>query len=102
MSRSSKSNFIVRNDGVELLLCFSKAADIVKDNLSFFVLLCALGDTGFDRVNDRESGISVINDLDRIVYAGYDNSGHIRAVVAVHGFCAAAPDEQPPGHGHIV
>ena len=39
MSRSSKSNFIVRNDGVELLLCFSKAADIVKDDLSLFVLL---------------------------------------------------------------
>ena len=39
MSRSSKSNLIVRDDGVELLLRFTQSADIVKDDFGFFVLL---------------------------------------------------------------
>ena len=35
MSRSSKSNLIVRDDGVELLLRFTQSADIVKDDFGF-------------------------------------------------------------------
>ena len=66
------------------------------------MLLRALCDTNLDRVNDREGGISVINDLDRIVYTGYDNSRHIRTVIAVHGFCAAAPDKKPAFDSNII
>ena len=52
MSRSSKSNLIVRDDGVELLLRFTQSADIVKDDFGFFGLLRALGNSGFDGVDD--------------------------------------------------
>ena len=52
MSRSSKSNLIVRNDGVELLLGLSKTGNVVKDDFGFFVLLCAFGDSGLDCIND--------------------------------------------------
>ena len=102
MSRSNNRKLTSCDDSVELLLGFAQSADIVKDDLSLFVLLCALGDSGFDRVNHGEGGISVIDDLDRIVYAGYDNSGHIRPSVAAHGFCTTAPDEQTTLDGHIV
>ena len=102
MSRSSKSNLIVRDDGSELLLGFAQAGNIVKNDLRFRVLLRALGNANLDRVNDREGGVSVINDFHGIVYAGYDNSGHIRAVVAVHGFCAAAPDKQSALDSHVI
>ena len=66
------------------------------------MLLRALGNANLDRVNDRKGGISVINDFHGIVYAGYDNSGHIRPSVAVHGFCTAAPDKQSALDGHVV
>ena len=66
------------------------------------MLLRTFGDTNLDRVNDRKGGISVINDFHGIVYAGHDNSGHIRPSVAVHGFCSAAPDKQSALDGHVV
>ena len=102
MSRSSNINLIVRDNRVELLLGFAQSGNIVKNDFRFLVLLCAFGNANLDCVNDRESGISVINDFHGIVYAGYDNSGHIRPSVAVHGFCTAAPDEQTTLDGHIV
>ena len=37
-----------------------------------------------------------------IVYAGNDHFGHICAVVAVHGFCAAAPDKQSALDGYVI
>ena len=89
-------------DSVEVFLGFAETADIVKNDFRFLVLLRAFCDTNLDCVNDRESGISVINDLDGIVYAGYDNSGHIRPSVAVHGFCTAAPDKQSALDGHVI
>ena len=93
MSRSSKSNLIVRDNRVELFLGFAQSGNVVKNDFRLLVLLRTFGDTNLDRVNDRKGGISVINDFHGIVYAGYDNSGHIRAVVAVNGCRAAAPDE---------
>ena len=102
MSRSNNRKLTSCDDSVELLLGFAQSADIVKDDLSLFVLLCALGDSGFDRVNHGEGGISVINDFDRIVHTGNNDSGHIRAVIAVNGRCAAAPYEQPTFDGHII
>ena len=102
MSRSSNINLIVRDDGIELLLGFTQSGNIVKNDLRFLVLLRALRNANLDRVNHGEGGISVINDFDRIVYAGYDNSGHIRPSVAVHGFCTAAPDKQSALNGHVI
>ena len=54
MSRSNNRKLTSCDDSVELLLGFAQSADIVKDDLSLFVLLCALGDSGFDRVNHGE------------------------------------------------
>ena len=102
MSRSSKSNLIVRDNRVELLLGFAQSGNVVKNDFRFLVLLRTFGDTNFDRVNDRKGGISVINDFHGIVYAGYDNSGHIRPSVAVHGFCTTAPDKQSALDGHVI
>ena len=93
MSRSSKSNPVVRDNRVELLLRFSQSADIVKDDLGFLVLFGALRNANFDRVNHGEGGVSVINDFHGIIHTGNHNLRHLRAVVAVHGFRAAAPDE---------
>ena len=59
MSRSSKSNLIVRDDGIELLLGFAQAGNIVKNDLRFRVLLRALGDTGFDLVIDQQRRFAV-------------------------------------------
>ena len=102
MSRSNNRKLIVRDDSVEVFLGFAETADIVKNDFCFLVLLRTFGDTNLDRVNDRKGGISVINDFHGIVYAGYDNSGHIRPSVAVHGFRTAAPDEQTTLDGHVV
>ena len=52
MSRRSNINLIVRDNRVELLLRFTQSADIVKDDFGFFVLLRALGNSGFDGVDD--------------------------------------------------
>ena len=71
-------------------------------SLIHILLLRALCDTNLDCVNHGEGGVSVINDFDRIVYTGYDNSRHICAVIAVDRFCAAAPHEQPPSDVHVV
>ena len=46
MSRSNNRKLTSCDDSVELLLGFAQSADIVKDDLSLFVLLCALGDSG--------------------------------------------------------
>ena len=42
MSRSSKSNLIVRDNRVELLLRFTQSGNVVKNNFRFLVLLRAL------------------------------------------------------------
>ena len=39
MSRSSNINLIVRDDGIELLLGFAEAGNIVKNDLRLFMLL---------------------------------------------------------------
>ena len=66
------------------------------------MLLRAFGNANLDCVNARESGISVIDDLDCIVHTRDYDSGHIRAVVALHGFRAAAPDKQSALDGHVI
>ena len=102
MSRSSKSNLIVRDDGIELLLGFAETADIVKDNLGFFVLLGSFCDPDLDGVDDCQRTISVIDYLYCIVHTRDYYFRHIRAIVAVHGFCATAPDEQSALDGHVI
>ena len=42
MSRSSKSNLIVRDNRVELLLGFAQSGNVVKNDFRFLVLLRAL------------------------------------------------------------
>ena len=74
----------------------------IKDNFSFFESLCSVCDSGFDRVNHGEGGISVINDFDCIVHTRNYDFRHLRSVIAVHGFCTAAPDEQTTLDGHVV
>ena len=68
MSRSSNINLIVRDDGIELLLGFAETADIVKDNLGFFVLLGSFCDPDLDGVDDCQRTISVIDYLYCIVH----------------------------------
>ena len=85
-----------------MLLRFSQSADIVKDDLGFLVLFGALRNANFDRVNHGEGGVSVINDFHGIIHTGNHNLRHLRAVVAVHGFRAAAPDKQSALDGHVV
>ena len=102
MSRSSKSNLIVRDNRVELLLGLSESADIVKDNLGFFMLLGAFANANFNGINDRKRGIPVIDDFDCIIYSRHNHFRHLRPIIAIHGLRAAAPDKQPPGHGHVV
>ena len=75
MSRSSKSNLIVRDDGIELLLRFTQSGNVVKNDFRFLVLLCSFCNSDFDGVDDGERTVTVINDLDCIVYAGYDTAG---------------------------
>ncbi len=86
MSRNSNINLTVGDNRVELLLGFAQSGNVVKNNFRFLVLFRTFGNANLDRVNDRKGGISVIDDLHGIVYAGYDDSGHIRAVVAVTAF----------------
>ena len=45
MSRSSKSNLIVRDNRVELLLGFAQSGNVVKNDFRFLVLLRTFGDT---------------------------------------------------------
>ena len=102
MSRSSKSNLIVRDDGIELLLGLSKTGNVVKNDFRFLVLLRTFRNANLDRVDHSQRTVPVINDFDRIVYVGYYNGGHIRPIIAVNGFCTAAPDKQSALDGHIV
>ena len=93
MSRSSKSNLIVRDNRVELLLRFSEIGYVVKNDFGFFVLLRSFCNSDFDGVNDRKGGIPVINDLDCIIHTGDNDFRHLRSVIAVDRFYTAAPDE---------
>ena len=102
MSRSSNINLIVCDDGIELLLRFTQSGNVVKNDFCFLVLLGSFCNSDFDGVNDRKGGIPVINDLDCIIHTRNHDFRHLRSVIAVHGFRAAAPDKQPPGHGHVV
>ena len=60
MSRSSKSNLIVRDNGIELLLRFTQSGNVVKNDFCFLVLLGSFCNSDFDGVNDRKGGIPVI------------------------------------------
>ena len=77
MSRSRNSQKIVLDDRVEIFLGFTEPGDVIKDNLGFFERLCSVRNAYLDGVDDREGGISVINDFDRIVHTRYDNGGHL-------------------------
>ena len=66
------------------------------------MLLGSFCDPDLDGVDYGQCTIAVINDFDRIVYTGYDNSRHIRAVVAVDRFCASTPDKQSALDGNII
>ena len=70
MSRSSKSNLIVCDDGVELLLGFAQSGNVVKNDFRFLVLLRSFCNSYLDGVDDGERTVTIINDLDCIIYAG--------------------------------
>ena len=102
MSRSSNSQKIVLDDRVEIFLGFTEPGDVIKDNLGFFERLCSVRNAYLDGVDDRERRISVVDYFYSIIYTRHHNSGHICAVIAVHGFRAATPDKQSALDGHIV
>ena len=102
MSRSSNSQKIVLDDRVEVFLGFVETGDVVKDDLSFLESLCSVRNANLDGVDDRERRISVVDYFYSIIYTRHHNSGHICAVIAVHGFRAATPDKQSALDGHIV
>ena len=102
MSRSSNSQKIVLDDRVEIFLGFTEPGDVIKDNLGFFERLCSVRNAYLDGVDDRERRISVVDYFYSIIYTRHHNSRHICAVIAVHGFRAAAPDKQSALDGHVV
>ena len=66
------------------------------------MLLCAFGNANLDRVNHGEGGVSIVNYLDGIIHTCNHNCGHLRPIIAVHGFRAAAPDKQSALDGHVI
>ena len=102
MSRSSNINLIVRDDGIELLLCFAQSGNVVKNDFRFLVLLRSFCNSYLDGVDNSQRTVAVINDFHSIIHTRNHNCGHLRRIVAIYGFCAAAPDKQSALDGHIV
>ena len=94
MSRSSKSNLIVRDDGIELLLCFAQSGNVVKNDFCFLVLLRSFCNSYLDGVDNSQRTVTVIDYLYGFIYARDHDSGHICAVIAIDGCRTAAPDKQ--------
>ena len=102
MSRSNNRKLIVRDDGVELLLGLSKTGNVIKYDFRFFMLLRALGDAGFDRVDYCQRTVAVKDNLYCIIDSRGNHFRRICAVVAVHGFRTAAPNKKPALDGYVI
>ena len=102
MSRSSNINLIVRDNRVELLLRFSEIGYVVKNDFRFLMLLCTLGDTNFDGVDNSQCTVAVVDYFYSVVHTGDNDGGHIRSAIAINGRRATAPYEQPTFDGHVI
>ena len=80
MSRSSNSQKIVLDDGIEIFLGFTEPGDVIKDNLGFFERLCSVRNAYLDGVDDRERRISVVDYFYSIIYTRHHNSGHMEGL----------------------